>query len=62
MMKIVRFQWQGRVSWGIVEEGGRIFALEGDVYGRFKKGKEMCRVRMSGYWLRLIPRSWSPAR
>ena len=44
MMKIVRFEWQGRASWGILEENERIFALEGDVYGKFKEGKEICRL------------------
>lgn len=42
-MKIVRFQWQGKVNWGIVEDD-IIFALDGDLYGDFGKGKEMCQL------------------
>ena len=40
-MKIVRFRWQGGVHWGILESE-TIFALEGDIYGKFDRGKEMC--------------------
>jgi 2-keto-4-pentenoate hydratase/2-oxohepta-3-ene-1,7-dioic acid hydratase in catechol pathway len=43
MMKIARFHWQGKVSWGIVE-GDTIFALDGDLYGDFKKGKKVCQL------------------
>jgi len=43
-MKIVRFRWQGGVYWGILE-GETIFALEGDIYGKFDRGKEMCQLR-----------------
>jgi len=42
-MKIIRFQWQGKVNWGIVEDD-TIFALDGDLYGDFEKGKEMCQL------------------
>jgi len=42
-MKLARFQWQGKVNWGIVE-GDIIFALVGDLYGDFTKGKELCRL------------------
>ena len=42
-MKIARFQWQGKVNWGIVE-GDTIFALVGDLYGDFTRGKELCRL------------------
>lgn len=42
-MKIVRFEWQGKVSWGILEDE-TIFALDGDLYGKFDRGKEMCRL------------------
>ncbi len=40
-MKILRFQWQGKISWGILEED-KIFALEGNIYVDFKKGKKLC--------------------
>lgn len=43
-MKIVRFQWQDKVNWGILE-GDAIFALVGDLYGDFGKGKELCRLQ-----------------
>ena len=43
-MKILRFQWQGRIIWGILEEPDKILALEGDLYGSFQKGRELCRV------------------
>lgn len=42
-MKIARFRWQGKVNWGIVEDD-TIFALDGDLYGDFGKGKEMCQL------------------
>lgn len=43
-MKIARFQWQGKVNWGILEND-TIFALVGDLYGDFGKGKEMCKLQ-----------------
>ena len=42
-MKIVRFPWQGKVTWGILEDD-TIFALVGDLYGEFVKGKELCQL------------------
>lgn len=42
-MKIARFRWQGKVNWGIVEDD-TIFALDGDLYGDFGKGKELCQL------------------
>jgi len=42
-VKIARFQWQGKVNQGIVE-GDTIFALVGDLYGDFTRGKELCRL------------------
>jgi len=42
-MKILRFQWQGKVRWGILEDD-TIFALNGDLYGDFEKGKEVCKL------------------
>jgi 2-keto-4-pentenoate hydratase/2-oxohepta-3-ene-1,7-dioic acid hydratase in catechol pathway len=43
VMQIVRFRWQDRVNWGILE-ADTIFALDGDLYGDFEKGKEMCQL------------------
>lgn len=43
-MKILRFHWQGATIWGILEEPDRIFALEGDIYGTFQKGRALCRL------------------
>ena len=43
-MKIVRFQKQNKIHWGILEED-TIFALEGDLYGDFAKGNELCRMK-----------------
>jgi len=42
-MKIVRFQWQDKVNWGILEDD-TIFFLVGDLYGNFEKGKELCQL------------------
>jgi 2-keto-4-pentenoate hydratase/2-oxohepta-3-ene-1,7-dioic acid hydratase in catechol pathway len=42
-MKIVRFQWQGGVHWGILE-GETIFRLVGDLYGDFERGREVCKL------------------
>jgi 2-keto-4-pentenoate hydratase/2-oxohepta-3-ene-1,7-dioic acid hydratase in catechol pathway len=44
IMKIMRFQWQGKIHWGILEGKERVFALDGDLYGEFRKGKELCRL------------------
>ena len=44
MIKIVRFPWRNEVKWGILEKD-RIFALEGDLYGNFGKGKELCQLK-----------------
>jgi 2-keto-4-pentenoate hydratase/2-oxohepta-3-ene-1,7-dioic acid hydratase in catechol pathway len=43
-MKILRFHWQGATLWGILEEPDRIFALEGDIYGDFHKGRPLGRL------------------
>ena len=43
-MKIARFQWQGKVTWGIVE-GEDIYALSGDIYGEFEKGAGLCQLK-----------------
>lgn len=42
-MKIARFQWQGKVAWGIVK-GEDIYALEGDLYREFRKGAKLCQL------------------
>lgn len=42
-MKIARFQWQGKVTWGIVE-GEDIYSLKGDIYGEFEKGARLCQL------------------
>jgi 2-keto-4-pentenoate hydratase/2-oxohepta-3-ene-1,7-dioic acid hydratase in catechol pathway len=41
MVKIVRFQWRDKVTWGILE-GDAIFSLSGDLYGDFKRGRKLC--------------------
>ena len=43
-MIIMRFQWQDKVNWGILE-GDTIFALIGDLYGDFRKGRELSRLQ-----------------
>jgi 2-keto-4-pentenoate hydratase/2-oxohepta-3-ene-1,7-dioic acid hydratase in catechol pathway len=43
-MKIVRYQRRDKDSWGILQEG-RVFSLEGDLYGEFEKGKEICSLK-----------------
>ena len=43
-MKIIRFQWQGEIHWGILENE-KVFRLEGDLYGDFKKGRELAPLR-----------------
>ncbi|HEY83228.1 MAG TPA: fumarylacetoacetate hydrolase family protein [Dehalococcoidia bacterium] len=42
-MKIVRFWWRDKVNWGILEDD-TIFALNGDLYGDFEKGEEVCKL------------------
>ena len=42
-MKIIRFRRQDEVNWGILE-AEMVFSLDGDLYGEFKKGKELCRL------------------
>ena len=42
-MKIARFQWRGKVTWGIVE-GETIFSLKGNIYGEFEKGARLCQL------------------
>ncbi len=43
-MKILRCQRQGKVHWGILEGEDKVFALDGDLYGEFTKGRELCRL------------------
>jgi 2-keto-4-pentenoate hydratase/2-oxohepta-3-ene-1,7-dioic acid hydratase in catechol pathway len=40
-MKLARFEWRGKVQWGIVE-GDSIYSLTGSLYRDFKPGKELC--------------------
>ncbi|HEY50746.1 MAG TPA: DUF2437 domain-containing protein, partial [Dehalococcoidia bacterium] len=42
-MKIARFEWRSGVQWGIVE-GETIYALDGDLYGKFSQGKKLCQL------------------
>lgn len=44
MVKIVRFQWHNKVKWGILEDD-TIFTLDGQLYGDFKQGKELCQLQ-----------------
>ena len=41
-MKILRFQWQGKVNWGILQEEDEIFALGCDPYGDIRRGEKLC--------------------
>ncbi len=43
-MKILRFEWRGDVRWGIVEDE-TVYALDGDLYGKFGRGKKLCQLR-----------------
>jgi len=43
-MKIVRFQWHNKVKWGILEDD-TIFTLDGQLYGDFKQGEELCQLQ-----------------
>ncbi len=40
-MKLARIDWKGTARWAIWEEDS-LFALEGDVYGSFRKGDTLC--------------------
>ena len=40
-MKIAKFEWQGSVHWGIVEDD-RIFAVNGHIYGDLQKREALC--------------------
>ncbi|MBM4448254.1 MAG: DUF2437 domain-containing protein, partial [Chloroflexi bacterium] len=42
-MKIARFRRQGKVQWGVVE-GDEIYALDGDLYGKFRQGSKLCKL------------------
>ncbi len=39
-MRLIRFQREEKFGWGILENE-KVFRLEGDLYGDFKKGKEL---------------------
>ena len=43
-MKIARFQWRDKVTWGILENN-TIFSLVGNLYSEFDKGKELCQLK-----------------
>jgi len=43
-MKIARFQWQGKVNWGIIENN-TVFSLVGNLYSEFEKGEELCQLK-----------------
>ena len=42
-MKIARFQWQGKATWGIVE-GENIYSLKGNIYEEFELGARLCQL------------------
>ena len=42
-MKIARFQWRDKVTWGIVE-GEDIYSIKGNIYGEFEKGTRLCQL------------------
>jgi 2-keto-4-pentenoate hydratase/2-oxohepta-3-ene-1,7-dioic acid hydratase in catechol pathway len=43
-MKLARFEWRGEVRWGIVEDE-TIYALDGDLYGKFGRGQKLCQLQ-----------------
>lgn len=43
-MIVLRYLYQEKRGWGILEGEDRIFTLNGDIYGQFSKGKELCRL------------------
>ena len=43
MVKIARFQWQSKATWGIVE-GEDIFSLKGNIYDEFDQGSRLCQL------------------
>jgi len=42
-VKIARFKWQGRATWGIVE-GENIYSLKGNLYQEFERGARLCQL------------------
>jgi len=42
-MKLARFEWRGDVWWGIIEDE-TIYALDGDLYGKFQQGQKLCQL------------------
>ncbi|MBA7623194.1 Ureidoglycolate lyase [subsurface metagenome] len=42
-MKLARFEWRGDVQWGIVEDE-TIYALDGDLHGKFQQGQKLCQL------------------
>ena len=42
-MKLARFEWRGDVRWGIVEDE-TVYALDGDLYGKFQQGQKLCQL------------------
>jgi 2-keto-4-pentenoate hydratase/2-oxohepta-3-ene-1,7-dioic acid hydratase in catechol pathway len=43
-MKIIKFKMKDKIQWGIIEEPDKVFALEGDLYGQFQKGRNICQL------------------
>ena len=43
-MKIARFEWQGKPTWGIVE-GEDIYSLVGNIYEKFEKGARLRQLK-----------------
>lgn len=43
-MKLARFELEGRIQWGVVEDD-KIFEVEGNLYDEFEKGKELCNLQ-----------------
>lgn len=41
IVKIVRFQTERSIGWAILKQD-RLFSLEGNLYDRFQKGRELC--------------------
>ena len=44
MTRLARFEVARKVIWGLIEDE-KVFNLEGDIYGEFRKGKELCKLQ-----------------
>lgn len=55
-MKLGRFKWQDQIMYGAIE-GDDVFAISGDIFGKFNVGSKLCKVEDVRFLTPVEPRN-----